>query len=275
MLSWKAIVENYIIRYSNQIGKVTRPLKDHFGISYFTYHKINANGKYTVLVDRPDWAECYVNKKIFLEDPYLRHPSVYQSGFCLVDSFGSKEYKETLLREGRKVLDMDIGVTLIEKKGDEVEFFGFTGNTNSSSLHSLYLNHSEVLRSFSTHFKKELDPILKLMKEESWSLIALKGEDFFCKDPITPEVDVYTLQNYFNDLGMKTLVKIASSFSFREKQCLQLFLDGKSAKETAKSLKLSPRTVEFYFENIKNKTNCLDKREVLELAKKFVGLGLL
>lgn len=48
MLGWKAIVENYIIRYSNQIGKVTRPLKDHFGISYFTYHQIDANGKYTV-----------------------------------------------------------------------------------------------------------------------------------------------------------------------------------------------------------------------------------
>lgn len=275
MLSWKAIIENYIIRYSNQIGKVTRPLKDHFGISYFTYHKIDANGKYTVLVDRPDWAECYVSKKIFTQDPYLRHPSVYQSGLCLIDSFGSKEYKETLLREGKIVLDMDIGVTLIEKNGDEVEFFGFTGNKKSSSLHSLYLNHSQILRSFATHFKKELDPILRLMKEEAGSLIELKGEDFLCKEPINPEVDVNALQNYFNDLGMEKLVDQAKSFSFREKQCLQLLVDGKSAKDTAKSLRLSHRTVEFYFENIKNKTSCLDKREVLELAKKLTKLGFL
>lgn len=275
MLSWKAIIENYIIKYSNQINKATRPLKDRFGISYFTYHKIDSAGKYTVLVDRPDWAECYVNKKIFTRDPYLRHPSVYQSGICLVDSFGSQEYREIIVREGKNILDMDIGVNLIQKNDDSVEFFGFTGNRKSSSLHHLFLNHSQIFRSFATHFKKELAPVLKLMQKEAGYLIDLKGEDFFCKEPIHPEVELNTLQHYFRDLGMEDLVEKSKILSFREKQCLQLFVRGKSAKETAKFLSLSPRTVEFYFENIKNKTCCLNKREVLALAKKLEKLGFL
>ena len=275
MLDWQAIVENYIIKYSNQIRKATRPLKERFGISYFTYHRIDASGKYTVLVDRPDWAERYVSEKIFLQDPYLRHPSVYKSGICFIESFGSKEYKEMVLREGKSVLDIDMGVILIQKSEDEVEFFGFTGNTRSSSLQSLYLNHSQILQSFAAHFKKELSPILRLMQEETASLIDLKGKDFYCKDSITPQVNIELFHDYFKDLGMKELVDKATSFSLRERQCLKLLMQGKSAKETAKLLKLSSRTVEFYFENIKNKSNCLDKREVLEFARNLEKLGLL
>ncbi len=67
MLTWQTIVQNYIVKYSSQIKKTTQPLRDHFGIDYFTYHRIDSTGKYTVLVDRPDWAEYYVSEKIFFK----------------------------------------------------------------------------------------------------------------------------------------------------------------------------------------------------------------
>lgn len=57
MLGWTEIVQNYISKHSTKIKKTTEPLREHFGIGYFTYHRIDAEGKYTVLVDRPDWAE--------------------------------------------------------------------------------------------------------------------------------------------------------------------------------------------------------------------------
>jgi hypothetical protein len=130
-----------------------------------------------------------VDKKMFSRDPYLRHPSVYNSGLCLVDSCGSEEYRAMLVREGKQLLDMDIEVTLIQKTEGEVEFFGFTGNQKTSSLQKLYLNHAQILRSFTAHFKKELAPILKVMEEEAGSLIDLKGEDFFAK--------ILSIQKYF------------------------------------------------------------------------------
>lgn len=274
MLNWKSIVQDYIIKYSDQINRATRPLKTHFGITYFTYHKINTFGSYTVLVNRPDWAERYVDKKIFSHDPYLRHPSVYQPGICLIDNFGSEEYKKIVLKEGKQLLDMDIGVILIQKTENEVEFFGFTGSQKSDLQH-LYLNHPQTLHSFAAHFKRELDPILKIMQEEAGSLIDLKGEDFFCKDPIHPEVFLEKRKKYYKDLGFAKELEKASHLSLRERQCLKLLLQGKSAKETAKIMKLSFRTVEFYFENIKNKSSCWDKREVFQFAKELEKLGLL
>jgi len=155
MLSWKEIVQNYIIKHSSQIRRTTQPLKDRFGIGYFTYHRIDNEGNYTVLVDSPKWAEHYVSEQIFLNDPYLRHPSRYRSGITLVENHDSEEYKEIALKAGKEVLDMDTGAMLIEKKDNCVEFFGFSGNKETSPLQNLYLNHPQLLKSFAIHFKRE------------------------------------------------------------------------------------------------------------------------
>ena len=55
-----------------------------------------------------------------------------------------------------------------------------------------------------------------------------------------------------------------SSLSKREKECLKLFLKGKTAQETASLLNISRRTVETYFENIKDKLGCFTKAEILQ-----------
>jgi len=275
MLSWQEIVEKYIITHSDLITKVTKPLRDHFGVCYFTYHHIDNKGRYTVLVDRPDWAQHYVAEKIFLNDPYLRHPDVYQPGFCLLETHGSEEYKQTVLKSGKTVLNMDTGVMLIQKTGAGVEFFGFAANKKTSSLDKLYTNRPYLLKSFGSHFKKELSSILFQMKQESSSLLDLKGNDFLCKETISPEISQESHLAYLKEIGMRREIEMALLLSMRERQCLKLLLEGKSAKETAVILRLSPRTVESYFENIKDKLSCWTKHEIYSIAQNFQKLGLL
>lgn len=270
MLSWQQIVENYIIRHSNLICRVTAPLRERFNIQYFTYHRINKKGKYTVLVDRPDWAEHYVEEKFYLLDPYLRHPDVYQSGFCLIEQHGSEEYRQKILKDGKEIFNLDQGITLIKKQADYVEFFGFAANKAASQLEKLYLNHSWVLHSFADHFKQELKSVLLRMEAEAGGLAHLKGMDFYTNQPINPDICSDVLENYIKDLGRGSN-KIAC-LSVREKECIQHLLLGRSARETGYYLNLSPRTVEFYFENIKNKWNCSSKREILSQAKQFESM---
>jgi len=272
-LSWKEIVQNYIAKFSDKIKKTTRPLRDHFGICYFTYHRIDQEGKYTVLVDRPDWAEHYVSQQFFLNDPFLRHPRVFQSGLCLVENQGSEEYKEAILKAGKNVLNADTGVMLIQKKDNEVEFFGFSGNHDTSCLQNLYLNQPQLLKSFARHFKKELGSILTHMENEAGSLIELKGCDFLCQQPICLDIPINIRRAFLKDLGLN--IEQAAKLSSREKQCLKLFLEGKTAKETAFILSLSSRTVESYFENIKTKLSCWSKSEVWTIAKNLEDLQLL
>lgn len=60
------------------------------------------------------------------------------------------------------------------------------------------------------------------------------------------------------------------ALSERESECLFFVLRGKVTKEIAQILKISPRTVEAYFDNIKTKLMCANKSQVIEKA---IALG--
>lgn len=253
-------MQDYIVRYSDQIKKATEPLKHHFGINYFIHYRIDNAGHYTGLANRPDWIEHYVNEKIFLQDPYLRDPRVYQSGMCLAEQLGPLEYREAITRHAKK-FQMDAGIAFIQKKEDGVEFFGFAGN-QTTNLQRLYLNHPQLLKSFAHHFKTKLSKVLTQMREEKFSLLEMKGKDFLCRDPIHPDIGFSTQLTYLQELGIGI-----EKLSPRELECVQLLMKSKSAQQTADHLGLSRRTIESYFENIKNKLNCADKREIAELLQ--------
>lgn len=272
MLSWKEIIQDYIIKHSDRIRKTTAPMRDHFGLKYFSYHRIEDSGKYTVLVDRPDWAECYVREQLYLNDPYLRHPSVYQSGLCLIESNGSEEYKEQILKVGKETLAVDVGIILIQKGKGFVEFFAFSGNKIDSCLDKLYLNHPHILKTFSAHFRKEMGTVLAKMQDENCNLINLKGDQFSCDEPIHLELPSEKILEYYRDLGLSGQFE---KLSPREKQCMKLLAEDKSAKETAALLGLQTRSVEFYFENIKNKLSCSSKVELHQIARTLNQMQLL
>ncbi|MCK4869952.1 MAG: helix-turn-helix transcriptional regulator [Gammaproteobacteria bacterium] len=55
-------------------------------------------------------------------------------------------------------------------------------------------------------------------------------------------------------------------FTRRETECLVCFLQGKTASQTAEDLELSPRTVEFYVKNMRQKVGCGTKAELIRIV---------
>ena len=52
-------------------------------------------------------------------------------------------------------------------------------------------------------------------------------------------------------------------FTRREAECMSLLLAGNTVKEAARRLLLSPRTVEFYLKNMKEKAGCRTKAKLI------------
>lgn len=272
-MNWNEIVQNYIIKYADQIKKVTLPLKDHFAITYFTYHRIDLQGNYTVLINRPDWAENYVQKKFFLEDPFLNHPDHFQEGFIPVETVLTDE-TPSILVDAKKILRADQGVTWVHKQADCVEFFGFGGQKGKCALDLIASKNPHLLQSFAQHFKKQLNIPLRHMQQETSPLSLLKG-NFAppAKEPFNP-FSLKNLCDYLEKIGFQQEVARFKSLTRREKDCLRLLLQGKTAKETALLLAISPRTIESYFESMKAKLGCSYKAEIFTYLKKLEAIGL-
>ncbi|MDR3625169.1 MAG: helix-turn-helix transcriptional regulator [Chlamydiales bacterium] len=275
MLIWKELVQNQIIKHSDQILKTTQPLKEHFGASVFVYNRIQNDGKYMTLCDSPTFSELYVEKKMFLLDPYMREPKVYKSGMCLTEHQGSDEFKTEMVWFCNEVLQMGIDIVLIEKHENEVEIFNFIG-PKTCFLQNVYTNHPELLRSFAHHFRQQQNELInRVWADDALSLPLLKGPDYYVEDPIYPEINIDLRLAFLKDLGMKNIIEKLESLSPRERACLKLLAQDKTAKETALLLNLSPRTIEAYFENIKNKFSCWNKYEILKIARDLESLGIL
>lgn len=92
---------------------------------------------------------------------------------------------------------------------------------------------------------------------QSWDMLGLfKNIGFSIKPPRMPSKDID-----------RRILNRAATLSERERECLRHFLQGNTSKETAAKIFLSYRTVEYYFENIKDKLGCSNKRELYRLAR--------
>ncbi|MFZ4099031.1 MAG: LuxR C-terminal-related transcriptional regulator, partial [Chlamydiia bacterium] len=271
MPSWDEIVERYIVRHSDPIRKATAPIRQHLGVDYFTYHRIQADGRYIVLVDRPDWAERYVGDQIYLHDPYLRHPDVYTSGMCYVESFGSAAYQKVLEAPVAEIFGATSNVLLIQKQKEAVEFFGFSGR-KGSVWERTFFNQPGQLKAFGSYFKQQMRPILQEVEADPGFLPILKGGDFFSTEAIHPTATKQAQSAYLSSIGHHHDVAQASLLSPRERDVLQALLKGHSSKESADQLQLSSRTVEFYLGNVKNKLGCLNRAELLQRSQTFSDL---
>lgn len=270
MLSWEETVSLYIEKYQDLIRKTTEPLRHHFGVTYFTYHHVQQNGHYSVLLDRPDFAAHYVQNELFKVDPFLRHPRFFKSGFFAMSEFFPGSTRYLLDQEYADFFNTEPGFIYIDKQTDGVDFFGLVGAFTKEEVFNLYVKNAGVLKRFCHFFKKEMAGILKKMKLDPIFLTYLNSN--FENEVLS----IKDLQNmdFLKKIGYERELLSFSSLSKREVECLRLLLLNKTAKEIGISLDLSRRTVEAYLESAKDKLNCFSKSTLIQKALLFSDFGL-
>jgi DNA-binding CsgD family transcriptional regulator len=97
--------------------------------------------------------------------------------------------------------------------------------------------------------------------------VSMNNLDLISTDILNPFQTLLCMAN-IHDYSISANKKLSK----REKECLQHLTSGMTAKKIARILNLSPRTVEFYIENLKKKFACSNRTELV--AKTFNILHL-
>lgn len=260
-------------KHSDAVKKCTRPLI-HLGITCFYYVHIKNNGDYVLLTDCPHIDEYYFDKKLYIKDPYIRHPSNYQSGFFLFEQNQKEEFDQSLVYLVNN-FQMTPLIGYCEKSKNAVEFYGFWGRSDPTNSFTQIYNYSNLLKTFTNHFKEQCRSILQSDTVPYLSLDNLIGNDFITSTIHKSKNDLDVIYKYLKEIGLNDEIKKVNSLSPRERECVKLLLKGKSAKESGKILDLSFRTIEHYIESIKIKFKCRYKNEIFSAAEKLNDLGIL
>lgn len=235
-----------------EISVIIQPLKN-FGIETLTYSRYYDTGREILLTNNPSWYDEYFQVHHSYEENNVSNSDIQY----LKNNRTSSTYKQ---------IDEKNRLSMIRYLTNYREIFTFSGDSSNEHLKSFYINNMELFDAFILYFEERAETILSFYAKKQ---IKFSSNNKHLEKTIHQEhPSHYDLKN-LAIAEMKTQQYIIKGrkikISRREIECLALFHAGYTAKESAKLLGLSFRTIEKYFEVIKDKLNCLSKRDALKL----------
>lgn len=237
---------------SSDMNEIISPL-NKYNIIYFTYNKNYTDGTRIRLTTHAN------HLKVFLENEYFRtgnidaNPQLYLNQAILFSTLKNQALVEWL----RNDFGIENGIYIVRKSELFTEFFSFAASLNNSQIVNFYLNNLDFMQNFCDYFKEKAKFLIA--KAEQNKLI----HDYHQKDiqvnPIVSKTELPYIPT-----------KIDKIITPRKKEIINFVLKGYSAKEIAKILDLSHRTIETYINELKIK---FDARNIVELVVKLMEMS--
>ena len=246
--------QKFNVKHDRKIKQICEPLMQYLNIPAFTYYFIEGDGNFGYLSNQTAFNDYYFSNGYYLHNPYFAHPALFQTGHTLVPCSFDDEIQRTLIKKfSGNHLFLKIETTPTRMEGF---IFGEEDITEGGGNH--YLRYVELFDRFGRYFKREARTLIGRLQSEKYSLRTARGAALFEQPQSIPLAS-------HQDPNVATFLKKISGLSPQEKRCLDYFKQGRSAQATAAIMGLSRRTVESYFESIKNKMRCNSKYDLLNL----------
>lgn len=249
---------------SADINDLCKPLSEYFDITYFRYVRSYDNGLQADLCNNANWADFfYLEKKYHRISAFNKHPTLYQTGSILWENLHASK---PILIEGKERFKIDHGITLIQRQCDSTEFFHFGTTPNNTHINNIYINNLDLFKRFALYFKDKAGTLIKRAETKKLSTHSAHKKHpvddalLFNKVKTEAFINELSIQNYHLEGKLKGII-----LTDREFECVKQLAKGKTAKNIAQHLALSPRTIEGYINKIKIKINCQTKSEMISL----------
>ena len=232
-----------------KINIFASPLKEH-GINFFTYSRIYKTNKFLFLCNSDDWYKVKLDNDLSDFNGFVCTDELNKEGFTKYIVSGEPKSTVRLLPH---MYSMGLwnSVDYYSLTDDYIEITHFGGALHNPQIINFYLNQSLFLENLIYLFRHEFVDILE--PPDPNLLVPLNDSI----PELIPSEDFYP--SYFNSNTHKFPL-IFNGYNYllskRQAQCLGLALHGRTAKEIARTLGLSYRTVEDYIYALKIKLGC-------------------
>lgn len=241
-----------------KIQKIISPLES-LGVTYFARQTVSYTGEWEILGNLPDWLDFSAENEFYKVDPSLLSPNYYQSGLIVNSSSNVPDFLKKFTTSFRNMYQMDHTLCIFQKTLTGGEWYFFAAEAENYKALSTYITQIKTIYQFINYFKNEAELLIKKNLEHKINIAQLKNLPF---DAMEQTIELLPFK-----LDDKELISLHGNIhiSPREKDCLIYLCQGKTIKETAKILGLSPRTIEDYINTLKRKTGCKYKRQLLAI----------
>lgn len=258
--------KNNYFEASKALRKICKPLFSVTPISFFAYSRFYSNREFEFIIVNPDVLEDFLENKHYLSQLQTKKLEDYATGFVYdavdADSESSAEY----LKQARECYNISHSLAYQERHQDYCDFFTFGTTVERDKVNDLYLSKRPFLKKFCqlglpvfrkiiTHYNL---PKVKIPYLESDTVMQPRYK-LGLNRAIELFIDLIQLQQLDNEQVQH--FKITE----REVDCLKVLLENKTAKQAARELHISHRTIEHHYERLKCKLGLSSKAALKEL----------
>ncbi|MBY0273430.1 MAG: LuxR C-terminal-related transcriptional regulator [Alphaproteobacteria bacterium] len=251
----------------SKVNEISSPILELLGINFFCFHRIYDSGKAFVLHSNKPWVKFFNENKysqhLFNTLSYLQENS-QEMKFIFWNHWGVNQKLdpvfEKLKRASINDFSIDDGLMLMREGKGFVDFFDFAADAKKEGVYSSYMRYFSYIEKFCVFFASFSTQEIERNKDKAIILPdqdhnrAIKTED-------------RTVQSFKRKLKNYIYVEGMSDYPHLTQQQLEVskgLLLGKSCKAIARSLRLSPRTVESHTQIVKEKFQCFSKDQLQE-----------
>ncbi len=249
------------IKSSSEVTEICQPLLQFTPISFFNLVRVYDNHARLSFSNNQDWLEHYYKQQYHNESMFSNSPFCLENKFMTHTSFPDN----IVIRDAIDNFDICYGFVLIDRQAKHTDFFHFATSHKNSSVMNFYLNSIDMLEHFTFYFRDKAANLIKKCKPNvPVDTVSMFSEAKDLTD-LTCERHKYLAATKLSKLQI-TLNNKVINLTRREIQTLWHYLQGKTAKEIAKAIYLSPRTVEYYLVRIKKKLNCQTRHDLFKMV---------
>lgn len=253
----KLTPEHPMLSTAKAVEAVAKPLFDKLKLNYFQYCTVYDDGSYTVACNQADWMAfafeyLYQSKK---EPAVYSHISQEQLDKQTYYFLWEPNLPQTPIKLARE-FNIANGLCFTERYADHYKLIAFAGPTDNHGIVDTYLNHLNDLMSFIRQFEVNQKALIEKVNTAKIPVPKPQIDKNLSKLLYTQPSDVNRSVVFQNQQGYVTP---------QEYLCLQYLAKGGTAKEIARQMGLSHRTVESYLQRIKTRFGCHFKSDLIQL----------
>lgn len=167
------------LKYKNKLSKLCKPFFDYFGATQLCYSHVDFNGHSYVLNTHHElWAD-YLERKCYLTDPMVRHPSFTKPGYYVWPTMVSADYQKDALDAFQKKFNIGQGITFCLKDNTGYVGFAFGGPRANEAMINKILSDLPMVKRFMYYLEKSLAEVIKDLNNNRVNFGTLKRDGFY------------------------------------------------------------------------------------------------
>jgi DNA-binding CsgD family transcriptional regulator len=243
--------------FSQKLKKLCAPLFKQYHLNYFDYARFYPNMTCWTLFTDPQYVDFFTQHPVYTTPSFLRPTGAYLWAGYIPPEF---------LEQASDGFNYYHGLTLVTRTPEYVETVSLGAPATEIESLNFFLNERPFIQLFIKYLVNE---VMKEEKQLTSSRIILPNalpapspaEESPKPNLILDEIAALTHQRKNHNLMLvgETLVGLSD----REKQCIEYLRLGYSNKLIARTLEISHRTIEKYFEKVYEKCNLNGRNDLV------------